>query len=114
MTKILVAFLYAMESVQLGMSSYSCFRSLASGAVLGDIVRMNEVGLDWLAVPVFTALSTCLTSVAMFVKGPQLYRLIVNCFCQLFYAWRIYAFSKQLLSPTLIFCVSMFSVLIVP
>lgn len=109
MTKVFVAFLYAMECIQLGLSSYSCFQSLASGSVVGDFVKMNQVGLDWLAVPVFTALSTCRTSVAMVLKDIQLYRLIVNCCCQLFYAWRIYAFSRNFLSPVLIACVSMFS-----
>ncbi|KLO19233.1 hypothetical protein SCHPADRAFT_952843 [Schizopora paradoxa] len=71
--KCLVASVYILETIQTAMLGHDAFETLAKG--FGNVVLLNSLQLEWLTVPVFTG--------------------VLSCVVQLFYAYRVALLSNS-------------------
>lgn len=69
--KVIICVVFALETLQTTLVIYDAYRYLATG--FGDLERLNDVLLQWLACPVITG--------------------IVSCISQLFFTYRLVNFS---------------------
>ncbi|KAK0222437.1 hypothetical protein EDD85DRAFT_796326 [Armillaria nabsnona] len=84
-TKYLVYGIYVIEFVQTMLVSHDVFAIFGYG--FGDMETLTDMHLDWLTVPVVSA--------------------VVACVGQVFYAYRIYILSKSRIVPAFVICVSL-------
>jgi len=71
--KYVVSAVYILETVQTAMLGHDAFETLAKG--FGNIVALSSLQLEWLSVPIFTG--------------------VLSCVVQLFYAYRITLLSRS-------------------
>ncbi|PBK86607.1 hypothetical protein ARMGADRAFT_1066514 [Armillaria gallica] len=84
-TKCLVYGIYVIEIVQTMLVTHDVFAIFGYG--FGDMEALTDMHLDWLTVPVVSA--------------------VVACVGQVFYAYRIYILSKSRIVPAFVICVSL-------
>ncbi|KAK0196026.1 hypothetical protein F5146DRAFT_1220665 [Armillaria mellea] len=86
-TKYLVYGVYVVELVQTILASHDAFRLF--GYDYGNFEALTDMRLNWLTVPIMSALCACVG--------------------QLFYAYRIFILSKSRIIPIFVICVSLTS-----
>ena len=84
-SKAVVCFIYILETIQTIMITNDCFNKYAKQ--FGDTAALDSIQLEWLTVPVFTAIGELCYDVhptSLIQRYPP-----VSCVVQLFYAYRL-------------------------
>lgn len=86
---------YVLEMVQVILTTHDFYVGVA--ADWGNLSELDEIRLDWLSIPVFSALGILLHLPVMYhdsLRPPP-----VSCLSQIFYAWRISILSGRYWVP---------------